>query len=252
MKTVILCGGRGTRAYPHTETVPKPLLEVGGRPILQHVMEIFAWQGHREFVLATGYLGERIAGFARTLPADWDVEVLDTGEDTGTGQRLMLSRDHVGERFMATYGDGVGNVDLHRLIDRHREDGGLATLTTVPLPSPYGTVDTGADGRVGCFKEKPLLHDHWINAGFFVFEARAFDHWHGEDLEREVLPGLAARGDLFAQRHTGFWSSMDTYKDALRLSALCETGAPPWMDPPPTRALEEERLLVESGQELPG
>ena len=229
MKTVILCGGRGTRAYPHTEVVPKPLLEVGGRPILRHVMEIFASQGHREFVLAAGYLGDRIASFAETVPSGWEVSVVDTGEDTGTGDRLARCRSVLGPCFFATYGDGVGNVDLHSLVDRHRAGGGLATVTTVPLPSPYGTMDIGSDGRVSCFKEKPLLHDHWINAGFFVFDSRAFDVWQGEDLEKEVLPALASRGELFAYRHTGFWSSMDTYKDALRLSALCDEGRPPWL-----------------------
>ena len=238
MKTVILCGGRGTRAYPHTDTVPKPLLDVGGRPILRHVMEIFAEQGHREFVLATGYLGDQIVRYSKELPDEWDVTLVDTGADTGTGGRVELCRPYLGERFMVTYGDGVGDVDLNRLLGHHDRSGAAATLTTVPLPSPYGTVDLELDGRVVSFQEKPVLQDHWINAGFFVFDLAAFDHWHGQDLEQEVLPALAAGGRLFAYRHTGFWSSMDTYKDALRLSALCREGAPPWL---PGRPASEEK-----------
>jgi len=244
VKTVILCGGRGSRAYPHTETLPKPLLDVGGQPILRHVMDIFAAQGHREFILATGYLGEQIAAFAQELPGEWDVTTLDTGADTGTGARVELCRPHLGERFMVTYGDGVGDVDLARLLECHGASGATATLTTVPLPSPYGTVDFDADGRVLAFHEKPILQDHWINAGFFVFEAEAFDSWLGDDLEREVLPNLASAGRLYAYRHTGFWSSMDTYKDALRLASFCREGEPPWLA---RRVSEQESPLVEPG-----
>lgn len=229
MKTVILCGGRGTRAYPHTDTVPKPLLDVAGTPILRHVMEIFAMQGYHRFVLAIGYLGEQIARYAEELPADWEVELVDTGVDTGTGARVEMCRPLLGDRFMVTYGDGVGNVDLGRLLEFHDDTGGAATLTTVPLPSPYGTVDVDAAGRVRTFKEKPLLRDHWINAGFFVFNDSVFKTWEGDDLEQQVLPPLAASGKLFAYRHTGFWASMDTYKDALRLTSLCQNGPPPWL-----------------------
>jgi glucose-1-phosphate cytidylyltransferase len=246
VKTVILCGGRGSRAYPHTEAVPKPLLDVGGQPILRHVMEIFASQGHREFILATGYLGEQIARYAEELPGDWEVTTLDTGADTGTAERVALCRPYLGERFMVTYGDGVGDVDLARLLGHHLGSGATATLTTVPLPSPYGTVDFAGDGRVLAFHEKPILRDHWINAGFFVFERSAFDCWRGEDLEREVLPGLAAAGRLYAYRHSGFWSSMDTYKDALRLASLCRDGEPPWLPRP--RGSKQEGPLLEPGQ----
>lgn len=229
MKTVILCGGRGTRAYPHTDTIPKPLLDVAGTPILRHVMEIFATQGHRDFVLATGYLGEQIASYAAGLPQEWKVELVDTGPDTGTGARVEKCRTHLGGRFMVTYGDGVGNIDLRRLLEFHEASEGAATLTTVPLPSPYGTVDLDGDGLVRAFREKPVLQDHWINAGFFVFDESVFDTWEGDDLEQQVLPPLAASGRLFAYRHAGFWSSMDTYKDALRLSSLCQDGSPPWL-----------------------
>lgn len=227
--TLILCGGKGTRAYPHTVNVPKPLLEVAGRPILLHVMEIFAGQGFTDFVLAAGYKAELIEEFASTTPPEWEVAVADTGEETNTGGRVARCRDQLGDTFFVTYGDGVGDVDLHRLLDFHRSHAGLATMTTVPLPSPYGTIELDERGCVRQFREKPRLDDHHINAGFFVFDDDVFGHWPGEDLEREVLPALGAEGLLFAYRHDGFWRSMDTYKDAVELTALCAEGKRPWM-----------------------
>ena len=234
MKTLILCGGKGTRAYPHTVDVPKPLLEVAGRPVLRHVMEIFAGQGHTDFVLAAGYKCELVAAFAEGLPAAWTVDVVDTGEDTNTGGRVARCASRVGDRFVVTYGDGVGDVDLAALAAFHDGHTGCATVTTVPLPSPYGTIEAADDGRVERFREKPRLDDHLINAGFFVFDRAVFDHWAGEDLERDVLPMLGAAGELYAYCHRGFWKSMDTYKDALELTALCEGGTPPWAPAPAT------------------
>lgn len=229
MKTLILCGGKGTRAYPHTETVPKPLLEVADVPVVRHVMEIYASQGFADFVLAAGYLAERITQFAQRLPGDWTVDVVDTGVDTNTGARIEKCRGVLGTRFLATYADGLGNVDLGALVRFHEAHDGSATMTTVPLPSPYGTIELDNERRVKRFTEKPSLPDHDINAGFFVFDERAFEHWGGDDLERHVLPALGRAGELFAYRHEGFWKSLDTYKDALELTALHEEGSPPWM-----------------------
>ena len=228
LRTVILCGGKGTRAFPHTVEVPKPLLEVGDRPLLHHVLDLYASQGHTRFVLAAGYKAQLIAEFARTLPSAWDVEVVATGVETGTAGRLWRVRDVTGPTFFCTYGDGLGDVDLAALLEFHRAHGRPATLTTVPLPSPYGTVDVDGDGRVTNFEEKPRLDDHRINAGFFVFDHAVFEHWAGDDLERETLPSLAARGDLGAYAHTGFWKSADTYKDTQELGRLFEQGAP-WL-----------------------
>ncbi|MEY2469405.1 MAG: glucose-phosphate cytidylyltransferase [Actinomycetota bacterium] len=230
MQTVILCGGKGTRAYPHTETLPKPLLEVDGIPVMRHVMDLYAAQGHVEFVLAAGYKHELVAEYAASsVPKDWSVTVLDTGEESDKGERVLQCRDHVDGTFFVTYADGLGNVDLEALAKFHSAHGGLATMTTVPLPSQYGTVEFDDDGRVERFREKPQLPDHWINAGFFVFESAVFDNWPGGDLEGNVLPALAAHGALFARPHAGFWQSMDTYKDSLDLTALCEEGTRPWM-----------------------
>ncbi len=234
MRTVILCGGKGTRAYPHTIEVPKPLLEVAGRPVLAHLMEIFAGQGFRDFVLAAGYKLGSIEAFAAGLPADWRVEVVDTGEDTNTGGRVRRCADRLDDTFFLTYADGLGNVDLAALAAFHRSHPGAASLTTVPLPSQYGTLGLAGDGRVQAFKEKPRLPDHPINAGFFVLDQRAFDLWPdpGEDLERDVLPALGAAGELFAFTHLGFWKSMDTYKDAVELGSLCAESAGPWLATP--------------------
>lgn len=229
METVILCGGKGTRAYPHTVEVPKPLLEVAGRPVLGHVMAIYASQGFDRFVLAAGYRAEQVEAFAAGLPASWRVEVVDTGEDTETAARVQACRDRVGERFFLTYADGVGDVDLHALDAFHAGHGGGVTVTTVALPSPFGTLELDGAGRVVDFREKPQLSEHRINAGFLVVDERTLDGWVGDDLEREVLPGLARAGELYAYHHHGFWRSMDTYKDALELADLCRDGRPPWL-----------------------
>lgn len=231
MQTVILCGGRGTRAYPHTEEVPKPLLEVDGTPVLGHLMEIYASQGLTDFVLSAGYLANRIEDFARACPASWNVEVVDTGESSNTAERITGVADRLEGTFLANYADGLGNVDLASLLDFHRSHPGAATLTTVPLPSQYGTIDISTTGQVQDFREKPRLRDHRINGGYFVFDARALELFRGRDLEREVLPVIAAAGELFAFKHDGFWKSMDTYKDAQELTELARADAP-WMARP--------------------
>ena len=228
MQTLILCGGTGTRAYPHTLEVPKPLMQVGDSPLLLHLMQIYARQGFVEFVLSAGYRADLVAKFANDLDAGWQVEVIDTGESTGTAGRIIGCASVLGQTFMVTYGDGLGSVDLRALLEFHSSHPGAMTVTAVPLPSPYGTLEWDETGRVRRFTEKPRLTDHWINAGFFVVDKRAFDQWEGDDLEREVLPALAADGELFVYQHLGFWRSMDTYKDALELSALCLKGDAPW------------------------
>lgn len=229
MRTLILCGGKGTRAYPLTVDLPKPLLEVGGRPVLAHVMEIYARQGFADFVLAAGFRLDLIESFARDLPAEWRVEVRDTGQDANTGSRVSACAPAMGDTFFVTYADGLGDVDLAELLAFHHAHHGAVTVTTVPLPSQYGTIESAPDGRVVRFLEKPRLPDHWINAGFFVFDRRVEQWLDGDDLERDVLPELGAAGELYAYRHGGFWRSMDTHKDSLELSALClGDRVPPW------------------------
>jgi glucose-1-phosphate cytidylyltransferase len=228
---VILCGGRGTRLRERTETLPKALVEIGGRPILWHVIGIYAAQGFQRFLLATGYLGEMVEEFAEA--EDWpdpvSVECVDTGADTPTGGRIArLGAEMLGERFCATYADGVADVDLGALLGFHAAEGALATMTVVRPHLQWGVADVGEDGEVSGFVEKPRS-EHWINGGFFCFEAGALDYL-GEDsvLEREPLRQLAADGELRAHRHEGFWDCMDTYKDAVVLNDLWAKGEAPW------------------------
>jgi glucose-1-phosphate cytidylyltransferase len=231
MGVVILCGGRGTRLQERTSEIPKPLVEIGGRPILWHVIQIYATHGLRRFVLCTGYKGELIERFVteEAWPAGVEVECVDTGQDTPTGGRIALVRDRLGdETFCATYADGVADVDLSRLVAYHRGHGALATMTVVRPELQFGIAELTDDGRVGGFREKPRL-DEWINGGFFCFEPGAFAYLSESSiLEREPLEGLAADDQLRAWRHTGFWDCMDTYKDAVTLNDLWAEGRAPW------------------------
>lgn len=231
MTAVLLCGGRGTRAWPLTEDVPKPMLPVGDRPAIAHILEIYARQGVSRFLLAGGYKVEKLQAWATTSPLD--ITVLDTGLDSGTGERISRCREHLDGRFFATYGDGLGNVSLPDLLAAHDARGRLSTVTTVPLTSQYGTLDVDDTDAVRAFREKPVLSDHHINAGYFVFEREALEDWPGTDLEREVLPSLARRGELTAYRHHGFWKSMDTQKDVEEMTRLANEEGCPWLSTSP-------------------
>jgi glucose-1-phosphate cytidylyltransferase len=228
---VILCGGRGTRLRERTESVPKALVEIGGRPILWHVIEIYAAQGYERFLLATGYMGEAVAEFAAAerWPEGVQVEAVDTGLDTPTGGRIAaLGQRLEGKTFCATYADGVADVNLAALLDFHRQGGRLATMTVVRPNLQWGIAELGEGDRVERFVEKPRS-EHWINGGFFCFEAGALAYLDDQSvLEREPLRRLAAAGQLHAYRHQGFWDCMDTYKDAVVLNDLWTAGEAPW------------------------
>jgi len=227
----ILCGGRGTRLQEHTQAIPKPLVEIGGQPILWHVIQIYAHQGFRRFVLCLGYKAEMIEGFVgeSDWPAEIDIVCVDTGLDTPTGGRIQRVEPHVGDHaFCATYSDGVADIDLRALIDYHATHGALATMTVVRPELQFGVTELEGDGRVVGFREKPRA-EHWINGGFFCFEPGVFQYLTDSSiLEREPLEGLAADDQLRAFRHTGFWDCMDTYKDAVTLNDLWSRGNPPW------------------------
>jgi glucose-1-phosphate cytidylyltransferase len=229
---VILCGGRGTRLQEHTQAIPKPLVEIGGMPIVWHVIQLYAVQGFRRFLLATGYRGELIERFvaAREWPAGVSVECVDTGPETPTGGRVkQLERQLAGEeRFCMTYSDGLADVDLGALLRFHAEHGALASMTVVRPQLQFGVTELADDGRVSGFHEKPTS-EHWINGGFFCFSAPVLDYLEADSvLEREPLERLAAAGELRARRHGGFWECMDTYKDAVALNDLWAAGAAPW------------------------
>lgn len=252
MKVCILAGGMGTRLAEETVVRPKPMVEIGGRPILWHIMSIYAAFGYNEFVIALGYRAEMIKDYFLDFYAlnndltidlktgqrkvhhgrqpDWVVHLVDTGQQTQTGGRIRRLRPWVGdEAFMATYGDGVANVDIYRLVAFHRSHGRVATVTAVRPPSRFGGLAFDGD-QVVDFAEKPQTGEGWINGGFFVFEPRVFDYICGDEmpLEREPMERLAADGQLMSYRHEGFWQPMDTLRERHILESLWESGKAPW------------------------
>ena len=228
---VILCGGRGTRLQEKTAGLPKPLVEIGAKPIVWHVVQLYVVHGAREFILAGGYKCDQLAAFVEQ--AEWpegvSVRCVDTGLDTQTGGRIHLLREVVEDQtFMVTYADGVADIDLHALHARHADHGGAATMTVVRPELQFGVALMGEGDTVTGFHEKPRA-EHWINGGFFCFEPAVLDYLtENSVLEREPLEGLAGDRELHAFRHTGFWACMDTYKDATRLNDLWEAGTAPW------------------------
>ncbi|MCZ2156333.1 MAG: NTP transferase domain-containing protein [Bryobacterales bacterium] len=220
MKVLILCGGKGTRSYPFTEYFPKVMMPIAGTPIVVHLMRIFAQQGFTEFVLAAGHRKEILTDYFTDRFSEWNIDVVDTGDESDTGERIRRCAHLVDGTFIATYGDGLGNVDLAALVRFHHEHGQTGTVTTVPLRCQYGTLLFEGNGEVRRFLEKPIIKDCWINAGFFVFNKNVFDRWQGTNLEAHMLPALAANGELFAYRHMGFWKSMDTSKDQQEMERI--------------------------------
>lgn len=253
MKTILLAGGLGTRLSEETVVRPKPMIEIGGRPILWHIMSLFAARGFTEFLVALGYKGELIKDYflnfnARNASltvrlgtgehvihdgphANWIVHLVDTGSSTQTGGRLkrLASWLKGDERFLMTYGDGVANVDLQALVAFHRAHGRLATVTAVRPPARFGALQLEGD-RVTAFAEKPQTGEGWINGGFFVLERAILDHIAGDDtlFELEPLETLAKSGQLMAYRHEGFWQGMDTLRDQRYLEELWTSGRAPW------------------------
>lgn len=254
MKVVLLAGGLGSRLAEETVRIPKPMVEVAGRPVMLHVMDIYDRWGHHDFIVACGYKAMVIKQFFHDLhlmsndftvgigngemdlkprdKVDWRVSVVDTGLHTMTGGRLARLRDWLDdETFMVTYSDGVGNVDLGALIAFHRSHGKLATVTAVQPPARFGNLELAGD-QVTEFTEKVQKYETWINGGFFVFEPGVLDYIPGdaEPLEASPLTNLARDGQLMAFKHKGFWHPMDTVRDRDHLDKLASSASPPWMD----------------------
>ena len=254
MKVVILAGGYGSRLAEETRFIPKPMVEIGDKPILVHIMNIYAHYGFREFVIACGYKGDVIKEYFRSLSLgigdwtvslrngeisikddhavpDWNVTLVNTGLNTMTGGRLLRLQKYLGnEPFMVTYGDGVGDINIEALLSLHQSSGRLATLTAVRPPARFGSLIIEKD-IITEFQEKGQGSEGWINGGFMVFEPAIFKKLKGENcvLERDVLENLAKKHLITAFRHEGFWHPMDTLRDKNFLDNLCDQGNAPWI-----------------------
>jgi glucose-1-phosphate cytidylyltransferase len=250
MKVILLAGGFGTRLSEYTDIIPKPMVPVGGKPILWHIMQSYAKFGHKDFYVALGYKAEVIkeyflnyralnSDFAVDLSSgeisphqndkvDWRVTLVNTGDNSMTGGRVKRMKSFIGnETCMLTYGDGVSDIDIDKLINFHKSHGRMVTITAVRPSARFGELEIDSD-RVISFKEKPQLHEGWINGGYFIFEPEFFDLISGDAtmLEREPLERVAKAGELMAYRHDGFWHCMDTKRDHELLELLWQKGAP--------------------------
>ena len=228
---VILCGGAGTRLREDAPSIPKPLVEIGGRPILWHVVQLYVAQGFSEVLLLTGFRSEAIEAFvgAERWPHGVGVRCLHTGMRTPTGGRLRRAADALDAGTVCvTYADGLADIDLPRLVAYHVGHGAAATMTVVQPELPFGVAELNGDGVISGFREKPRS-EHWVNGGFFCFQREALERLEPDStLEREPLASLAHGGQLRAFHHAGFWRCMDTYKDAVALNRLWSTGRAPW------------------------
>lgn len=253
MKVLILAGGFGTRLSEETEIRPKPMVEIGGKPILWHIMKIYSHYGFNDFVILLGYKGYYIKEYfanyylhqsdvtidiatgrievLNNSSEPWKVTLLDTGINTMTGGRIKRAKTIVGnETFMLTYGDGVGDVNILELLKFHKSHGKAITVTAAQPEGRFGALDIGENNIVKTFKEKPRGDGVWVNAGFFVCEPKVFDYIEGDNtvFEKEPLQKLAEDGELYAFKHRGFWKPMDTLRDKLELQKLWDSGKAPW------------------------
>lgn len=227
MQVVILCGGKGTRMYPSTEELPKPLIYVGDRPILWHIMKLYSKHGHKDFILLLGFKGNMIKEYfskPETIEDDWNIKFLDTGLGTRKGERIKMAKDSItGDKFLLAYGDDLCNVNINDVIKFHEENGKAVTLTSVKLLSNFGIVEMDDNGTVKQFREKPVL-DHWISGGYLVLNKEVIDYIKPGMDETDAFEALAAEGRVQAFRHDGFWKTMNTIKDMQDLNDMWKSG----------------------------
>ena len=232
MRVILLAGGLGTRISEETSDKPKPMVLIDDKPIIWHLMKIFAIQGFTSFVIAGGYRVDVIQDWAQHLRTDWEIEVLDTGLETQTGGRISACMSHIGnEKVFATYGDGLGSVNLGKLLNFHDSHGKLATLTSVRPPARFGVLES-ENGLVTHFGEKSQTDSGWINGGFFVLEPEITSYVVGshEPFETGAIPRLVDDKQLMAYHHHGFWQPMDTLRERTELSELAQKLTPPWLE----------------------
>ena len=230
MKIILLAGGFGTRLSEYTDTIPKPMVKIGDKPILWHIMNYYAQYNYKNFVVALGYKGADIKKYFSEKFEDWSIELVDTGEKTMTGGRVKRLQKIIGnETCMLTYGDGLSNINLNSLIDFHKKHGKSITVSAVRPPARFGSIKLNGD-KVTEFREKSHLDQGWINGGFFVLEPKFFELIDGDEtyLEREPLERATSDGELFAYKHDGFWKCMDTKRDKDELEEIYQKGAP-WL-----------------------
>ena len=228
MKVILLAGGFGTRMSEYTDMIPKPMVQIGEKPILWHIMNFYAQHRHKDFFVALGYKGEIIKEYFSKIPEKWNINLIDTGQKTMTGGRVKRLQKFIGnETCMLTYGDGLSDINLNSLIDFHKSHRKLITVSAVRPPARFGAIKL-SDDRVISFKEKSHLEEGWINGGFFVIEPDFFNFIDGDDmyLEREPLERAVREGELFAYKHKGFWQCMDTKRDKDNLEEIYLKGAP--------------------------
>jgi len=232
MKVILLAGGLGTRISEETANKPKPMVLINDKPIIWHLMNIYALQGYTQFVIAGGYRVDVIQDWTRNLDTTWDIEVLDTGLETQTGGRIKACMSYIGnEKVFATYGDGLGSVNLRKLIEFHDSHGKQATLTSVRPPARFGVLES-ENGLVTHFGEKSQTDSGWINGGFFVLEPTVSEYVGGshEPFETGAIPRLVKEKELMAFHHHGFWQPMDTLRERIELSELAQKKIPPWLE----------------------
>lgn len=229
MQVVILCGGKGTRLSEYTEQIPKPLIEVGGKPVLLHIMEMYSHYGYKDFILCLGYKGGKIRQYFDGA-GSFNIKFVETGIDANKAERIMKIKNYVeGDDFFVTYGDDLSDVNLNALLKFHQKNRKIVTLTAVDLVSPFGVLEINNRFEVTKFKEKPKL-EYLMNGGFYVFNKKIFGHIKkGHDLEKGTFEELSKRKMIVAFRHKGFWKSMNTLKDVIELNEMAAEGKTPWI-----------------------